>query len=423
MGPPCFRLHFLAAILNLRFSLFATTKMVGGCRTVLPCTGAPAEDEQRSRIPLGLVLFNNPDPMDMTTWSSLATQVLEGSPLSPSQALDVVHADDDEVLALLDAAFRVRRHHHGRRVRIHVLQNAKSGVCPEDCAFCSQSLKFDSDPEQYGMQQVDEIVNGAKEAWDKGAVTYCVVTATRGPHSSEVDVVCEATRRIKEKYPMDVCASLGLLDEGQAEKLAEAGVDRYNHNLETSCNHFENVVTTHDWGDRVETVKRAKAAGMEACCGGIIGLGEAREDWVDLAMALREIGVESVPVNFLHPRSGTPLEDVDKVRPQECLKALAMFRLVHPEADIRMAGGREVVLDQMQPLALYAANSFFTDGYLTTGGQGESKDYQMIRQAGFEPVIVEDGPERQVPVNPNGTTSKNSEGADQKRQSPTAPAD
>jgi Biotin synthase and related enzymes len=165
------------------------------------------------------------------------------------------------------------------------------------------------------------------------------------------------------------------------------------------------VVTTHEWSDRVETVEQAKAAGMEACCGGIIGLGEARADWVDLALALREIGVESVPVNFLNPRSGTPLEDVDTVRPQDCLKALAMFRLVHPEADIRMAGGREVVLDQMQPLALYAANSFFTDGYLTTGGQGESKDYRMIQQAGFEPVIVEDGPERQTPATADDTPS------------------
>ncbi len=358
----------------------------------------------------------------MTAWRTLATQVLDGTPLSPSQALDVVHADDDEVLALLDAAFRVRRHHHGRRVRIHVLQNAKSGVCPEDCAFCSQSLKFDSDPEQYGMQQVDQIVEGAKTAWDKGAVTYCIVTATRGPHSSEVDAVCEATRRIKERYPMDVCASLGLLDAEQAEKLADAGVDRYNHNLETSCDHFENVVTTHEWSDRVETVKQAKAAGMEACCGGIIGLGDARSDWVDLAMALRGIGVESVPVNFLNPRSGTPLEDVETVRPQECLKALAMFRLVHPEADLRMAGGREVVLDQMQPLALYAANSFFTDGYLTTGGQGESKDYRMIQQAGFEPVIVEDGPERQGPTTAKDTPSGDSEAAARTRQPSAGPA-
>ncbi|WP_103027722.1 biotin synthase BioB [Salinibacter altiplanensis] len=359
----------------------------------------------------------------MTDWTALATQALEGPPLSSSQALRVVHADDDEVLALLDAAFRVRRHHHGRRVRIHVLQNAKSGVCPEDCAFCSQSLKFDSEPAQYGMQRVDTIVEGAEEAWDKGAVTYCIVTATRGPHSSEVDVVCEATRRIKEKYPMDVCASLGLLDAEQAQQLAEAGVDRYNHNLETSSSHFENVVSTHEWIDRVETVNRAKAAGMEACCGGIIGLGESREDWVDLAMALREIGVESVPVNFLHPRSGTPLEDVEKVRPQECLKALAMFRLVHPEADIRMAGGREVVLDQMQPLALYAANSFFTDGYLTTGGQGESEDYQMIQQAGFEPVIVEDGPERQGPTGPDDTSSEHSDVASRTRQPSTDPTD
>jgi len=329
----------------------------------------------------------------MLDWNELADRALEGDPLTKRDATEVVEAPDDQLLPILHAAFRVRRSHHGRKVRIHVLQNAKSGVCPEDCSFCSQSMEFESDVEQYGMQRVEEIVEAAGEAYDKGAATYCIVTATRGPASSEVEIVCEATRRIKKKYPMDVCASLGLLEEGQADQLAEAGVDRYNHNLETSERHFSNVVSTHDWSDRVATVMQAKEAGMEACCGGILGLGEEKNDWVELAFALREIGVESVPINFLNARPGTPLEDADPVAAQDALKALAMFRFVHPEADVRMAGGREVVLDQMQPLALYPANSFFTEGYLTTPGQGDSKDYRMIQQAGFEPVVVGDGPQ------------------------------
>lgn len=332
----------------------------------------------------------------MSNWSGLADEILDGHEIGRDEAYEVVQAPDDELLAVLQAAFEVRSEYHGRKVRIHVLQNAKSGVCPEDCSFCSQSMKFDSPVEQYGMQRVEELVEGAREAYEKGGATYCIVTATRGPVPDEIEAVCEATRRIKEEFPMDVCASLGLLKEGQAERLAEAGVDRYNHNLETSEEHFSNVVTTHEWTDRVETVERAKRAGMEACCGGILGLEEEKRDWVDLAFALREIGVESVPINFLNAREGTPLEDADSVRAQDALKALAMFRFVHPEADVRMAGGREVILDQMQPLALYAANSFFTDGYLTTPGQGESKDYRMIKQAGFEPVVVGDGPQQPV---------------------------
>jgi biotin synthase len=321
-------------------------------------------------------------------WNQLADHVLSGGELSRDQALSVASAPDEELLAVLDAAFRVRRRHHGREVRVHVLRNAKSGVCPEDCGFCSQSLHFDAEVPRYGMQDADQLVEGAGEAHEMGAVTYCIVTATRGPAAGEVEAVCEATRRIKENWPMDVCASLGILKEGQAEKLAEAGVDRYNHNLETSRGHFPEIVSTHSWEDRVETVKRAKAAGMEACCGGIMGMRESVEDRVDLALALREIGVESVPVNLLDPRPGTPLADAGKLAPAEALATLAMFRMVHPEADVRIAGGREAVLGSMQPLALYPANSLFTDGYLTTPGQEESEDHRMIRQAGFEPAVA-----------------------------------
>ncbi len=323
-----------------------------------------------------------------TDWTAFADTVLDGTALSRDEALRVATAPDDELLAILHAAFRVRRHHHGREVRVHVLQNAKSGVCAEDCAFCSQSMHFESEVPQYGMQGVEELVEGAREAKEMGAVTFCIVTATRGPSSSEVETVCEAARRIKERWSMDVCASLGLLKEGQAEKLAEAGVDRYNHNLETSENHFSNIVQTHDWQDRVTTVQRAKAAGMEACCGGIVGMKEAAEDRVDLALELRELGVESVPINLLNPRPGTPMEAVDPLSPQEALKTLALFRFVHPEADVRIAGGREEILQQMQPLALYAANSMFTDGYLTTPGQEDSEDHRMIKQAGFTPAVV-----------------------------------
>lgn len=189
-----------------------------------------------------------------------------------------------------------------------------------------------------------------------------------------------------------VCTSLGLLTEAQAQRLAEAGVDRFNHNLEASRNFFPEICQTHTYDERIQTVKYAKAAGMEACCGGIMGMGESQEDRIDLSFALRELEVESIPVNFLDPRPGTPLANVPRLSPQECLRALCMFRFVNPSRDIRVAGGREVNLKHMQPLALYPANSLFTEGYLTTPGQGYDDDMAMIEEAGFKlaELVAED---------------------------------
>jgi biotin synthase len=322
-------------------------------------------------------------------WNALATRVIEGEDATRDELLAVMASDDTELLSVMNAAYRVRTHFHGKKVKVHVLQNAKSGLCPEDCSFCSQSIHHNSEIERYKMQEVDELVDAAKAAFEKGAVTYCMVTSTRGPTNREVDVVAEAARIIKEKYPLRLCASLGLLKDGQAERLKASGVDRYNHNIETSERHFANIVTTHQWAERVATVERAKSAGLEACCGGIMGMGEEDIDRVDLAIALRDIGVESVPVNFMDPRPGTPMGESDRLTPNDCLRALAMFRFAHPRADVRIAGGREVSLGAMQSLALFAANSLFTDGYLTTPGATPSQDWLMIEQAGFVGALAE----------------------------------
>ncbi len=322
-------------------------------------------------------------------WHDLAHGVLEGRPLPRTDARDLLDTDDDSLLQVLDAAFLVRRRYHGRDVRIHLLQNAKSGVCPEDCSFCSQSLKAKSEVSQYGMQTVAELVAGAHRAHAAGAVTYCMVTATRGPSGAELETVCQAVRQIKAELPVAVCASLGLLEPGQAEQLAEAGVDRFNHNLETSRDHFGQVCTTHGFEDRVATITAAKAAGMQACCGGILGLGESKDDRVSLAYELAALEVESVPVNLLDPRPGTPLKDVARLRPQDALRALCMVRLVNPTADVRIAGGREVVLGPLQSLALYPANSLFAQGYLTTDGQGVDRDRELIEAAGFVVAGIE----------------------------------
>jgi biotin synthase len=239
------------------------------------------------------------------------------------------------------------------------------------------------------MRSVEELVEGAGRAAAMGAVTYCMVTSMTRPTRKDVETICEATRRIGERWPLKICTSLGLLNPAQAETLAGAGVNRYNHNLETSERFFPEVCTTHEHRERVETVRAAQRAGMEVCCGGILGLGESPEDRVDLAFALRDLGVDSIPVNFLDPRAGTPLEGRPRPSPTECLRGLALFRLANPQAvDVRAAGGREACLGAMQPLALFAANSLFTDGYLTTGGQGLEADLGMIRDAGFEPDVL-----------------------------------
>jgi biotin synthase len=264
-----------------------------------------------------------------------------------------------------------------------VLQNAKSGLCPEDCAFCSQSAKFATGVDRYQLQSVDKLVAGAHRAHAMGAVKYCMVTSTRGPSQRDLDVICAATRRIKSELDINICTSLGLLKDGQAEQLAQAGVTRFNHNLESSRRHFPEICSTHDYDDRIRTVRAVKRAGMEACCGGIMGMGESDEDRVALAFELRALEVESIPVNFLDPRPGTPLGETRRLAPTECLRALAMFRFVNPSRDIRVAGGREVNLGAMQSLALYPANSLFCNGYLTTPGQGPEADLRMIADAGF----------------------------------------
>ncbi|WP_428267277.1 biotin synthase BioB [Haliangium sp.] len=317
-------------------------------------------------------------------WQQFADRALAGEALDRADCRRVLEAPTDQLLPLLDAAFRVRRAHFGRRVHIHVLENAKLGSCPEDCGFCSQSGPHGSPAGEAPIETIDTLVAGAHRAAERQAKRYCMVTATRGPSSRDLDVVCEATRRIKAELDIEVCASLGLLTAEKAKRLAEAGVDRFNHNLETSERYFGQMVSTHTWADRVATVETAKAAGMTVCCGGIVGLGESDEDLIDLALALRALEVDSVPVNFLDPRPGTPLAERERITPTYALKALCMFRFLHPKADLRVAGGREVTLRSMQAMALYPANSIFTSGYLTTGGATPDHDHQMIRDLGFE---------------------------------------
>ena len=319
-------------------------------------------------------------------WKAIGSRILDGGKITKEEALAVLESSNDELLEIAQAAYQIRKKYFGKTVSIHLLQNVKSGKCPEDCTFCSQSSKYKNDVERYSMQTVETIVEGAQAAVDRNAKRYCMVASVRAPSPDEVETICEATRQIKEKHPtLEICSSLGLLTEEKAEQLKEAGVNRFNHNLETSENFFPEVVTTHDFEERINTARVAKKVGLDLCCGGLYGMGESLQDRVDLAFALADLDVDSVPVNFLDPRPGTPFSGKpNPLDPNDCIRALCMMRFVCPTAEIRVAGGREKTLRGLQSLALYPANSIFTAGYLTTGGAEYEEDKQMIEDAGFE---------------------------------------
>jgi biotin synthase len=319
-------------------------------------------------------------------WRELARQVLAGEPIDRRAALAVVQAPDDQLLAILDAAFEVRRAHFGRRVQLYYLMNAKSGLCPEDCHYCTQSSISTAEIPKHPFLSREELLAGAHRAYENRACTYCIVASGRGPTNRELEHVIGAVREIKDTLPLRICACLGILSGDQAERLREAGVDRFNHNLNTSEAYHEEICTTHEYEDRVRTVEDIKAAGISPCSGGIVGMGERDEDVVDLAFALRDLEVESIPVNFYHPVTGTPLSETWNLNPRYCLKVLAMFRFVNPTREIRVAGGRELHLRSLQPLGLYAANSIFVSDYLTTQGQSAEDDFRMIEDLGFEIV-------------------------------------
>lgn len=324
----------------------------------------------------------------MRTWRPLADKVLAGEEIDREEALSVLAAPDALVPQILADAYRVRHRHHGDTVKVHVLANAKSGDCPEDCSFCAQSRTAASGIDRYPLVSPAELLAQARAAHANGAWKFCIVTATRGPSERDLDAVCEAVRAIKRELPLRVCTSLGLLTAEKARRLAEAGVDRFNHNLETSERRFPEICTTHAYADRLKTLRLAREAGMEICSGGIIGMGETDADVADLALATRAAGSDSIPVNFLDPRPGTPLAGRARPSPLHCLKVLCLFRFANPAKDIRAAGGREKALRALQPLALYPANSIFTEGYLTTPGNEASRDLEMIRDMGFTPLVA-----------------------------------
>ncbi|MEU6172668.1 biotin synthase BioB [Streptantibioticus parmotrematis] len=301
------------------------------------------------------------------------------------EALAVLATSDDELLDVVAAAGTVRRQWFGRRVKLNYLVNLKSGLCPEDCSYCSQRLGSKADILKYTWLKPDEAAAAAGAGVAGGAKRVCLVASGRGPTDRDVDRVSKTIEAIKDQNEgVEVCACLGLLSDGQADRLRSAGADAYNHNLNTSEATYGDICSTHDFSDRVETVKQAQAAGLSACSGLIAGMGESDADLVDVVFALREMDPDSVPVNFLIPFEGTPLAEKWSLTPQRCLRILAMVRFVCPDVEVRLAGGREIHLRTLQPLALHLVNSIFLGDYLTSEGQAGKADLEMIADAGFE---------------------------------------
>jgi biotin synthase len=316
-------------------------------------------------------------------WHDLAQRALAGGTISRDEARAILASPDVDLLDLLAAAWRVRHHHFGNTVQLFFLMNAKSGLCPEDCGYCSQSKVSEAEIPRYNLLSAPKLLEAAKLAAERQSKTFCIVISARGPSEREIDFVCRIVPEIKQQYDLNVCACLGLLSTDQARRLAAAGVDKVNHNLNTSSRFYGEVCSTHTYADRIATLAACRAAGLQLCSGGIMGMGETHDDLVDMALELRALGVESIPLNFLNAIDGTPLEGRSRLTPRDCLRGLAMMRLVNPAAEIRIAGGREIHLGSLQPLGLYAANSMFVGDYLTTKGQLPEADYRMIEEMGF----------------------------------------
>lgn len=319
-----------------------------------------------------------------TPWQELAGRVLDGHCLTFEEALSILRAPDDELLDILAAAYRLRRKYFGKTVQLYFLMNAKSGLCPEDCGYCSQSKVSEAEIPKYNILSREKLLDGARVAAERNSKTYCIVISARGPNEREIKAIETIVPEIKQQYDLQICACLGLLTPEQAERLKACGVDKVNHNLNTSENYYGQICSTHTYQDRLDTLKAVRAAGIELCSGGIIGMGEEDEDVVRMALELRALETESIPLNFLNPIDGTPLAGKQDLNPRYCLKALAMFRFVNPTSELRIAGGRELHLGSLQALGMYAANSLFVGDYLTTQGQAPAADYKMIEELGFE---------------------------------------
>ena len=322
----------------------------------------------------------------------LADLSISGGELSRAQCQEVLHFPDEDLMLLLHQAYRVRRQYFGNHVHVQVLRNAKSGLCAEDCHYCSQSCVSNAPIEKYPLVSKDTLLTEAKKAKQIKVTRFCISTSGTRPNEAEINQLCDIIKAIKEETGLPLCATLGLLTDSQARRMKAAGLDRVNHNLNTSRRYYNQICTTHTFQDRLDTVARCQAADLEICSGGIVGQGESDDDIIDMLISLREIRPQAVPINFLIPIEGTPFGGLDTgLNPRKCLKILCLTRFLTPQSEVRAAGGWEYHMRELKPLALYAADSIFVTGYLTTGGTSVGEVCSMIADMGFESTIEDLG--------------------------------
>ena len=319
-----------------------------------------------------------------STIESLKTKAIAARGMGKNDALELYKQGSENVFALLSAASEIREFYKGKTISLCAIINAKSGRCAEDCAFCAQSAHHLTDAPVYPLVSADEMIENARKAGEDGAHMFGIVTSgTEIGSDKEWNEILRAVKEIK-RSGIKPCASLGMLNKEQAHELKWAGLYRYHHNLETSRSFFPNICSTHDYEEDIRTVLAAKEAGLSTCSGGIIGLGEQMEQRIELALTLKELDVDSVPLNILNPIQGTPLAGEAPLQPLEILMTVALFRFMLADKDIKLCGGKEKNLRQLLPLGLVAGcNSLMTGNYLTTTGRDTQLDLEMIQDLGL----------------------------------------
>jgi biotin synthase len=348
-----------------------------------------ATETTPTQVTLGPTRLPTPDPEPAVVVEAAearrrladASRVLldEGGELTLEQLAGLAELPSSSVPALAALAHDVRVERCGTEVEVEGILSAKTGGCPEDCHFCSQSSAFDTQVKATPFLDTDEVLRAARETKELGASEFCMVLAIKGPDEKTMARIIELAHLVQDEVGINVAVSAGILSEAQAQRFADAGVHRYNHNLETARSHFPRIVTTHTWEERDATCRLVRSHGMELCCGVLLGMGESVAQRIELIGQLRDVEPAEVPVNFLNPRPGTPLADQELVEPLEAIRWIALFRLGLPEVILRFAGGREVTLRDLQSWGMHAGiNALIVGNYLTTLGRSPEEDLQML---------------------------------------------
>jgi biotin synthase len=316
---------------------------------------------------------------------SLEGMILSGKYVSFEDAVRLTGLDGKEdIEELCSAADRIREHFCKNEADLCTIMNARSGRCSEDCKFCAQSSRYNTGAEAYGMVSGEAAICLAKENEAEGVSRFSLVTSGRSVLGDDLESVLEIYAELNKAVKMDLCASHGILGYRAMARLKEAGVTRYHHNLESSREYFGNICTTHSYDEMIETIKAAQQAGLDVCSGGIIGMGESRTDRISLAFELKGLGISSIPINVLNPVAGTPMENAEPLSQDEILKTIAVFRFINPKADIRLAGGRNLIAEFGRNCFRAGANATITGNYLTTSGNKIADDKRMLAEMGFE---------------------------------------